>query len=714
MNVFDLAGKLTLDKSEYDKNLSGASKEAKSFSSGFSKVGSGIATAMKVGAGAIGVVAGATTALGVGFSKAVRSTSKYGDTVDKASQKIGLSAESYQKWDYIMQRAGSSVSALKVGMKTLATQANNNSDAFKELGISQNDLSKYSQEELLETTIKKLAGMEKGTKRTALASQLLGRSSIELGPLLNGGTKAIEEQMKIAEDYGMVMSDKAVKASATFEDSITTMSMTFTGLKNRMMGEFLPAVTKVTDGLALLFTGDTKGLDDINKGLSSIVDRVSKMMPKILKVAGSMIEAIAGSLIKNAPKLFNAVIGIINSMATFVIDNMPKFIKIAMNVLFMLVDTILKKTPDLITMLSSVITQIITSISEQLPTLLTKLVEALPVIIETLLTEGGKLLQAGLKLIQELANGIIIALPKLIEKLPKIISSIVKFFQENAPKILKASVKLLMAIVNALPKIIDALADALPKIIDAIISLFTNEKTMSQMISAYIKLFGALVKASPKIIASLVKAIVKIIKSLVTSFESNFPKILSVGVKMFKQIAKGLKNGLKDLPAIGKDIVKGIWSGIADLIPWLTEKIKGFGSGITKSLKKVLKIKSPSRVTMEMGVNLDKGLALGLDKNNDAITFARKKGLEVSQALEKVMTTPDLTVAGDGNIDVSSVAKGKIEDNTIYNSILNLLNMYLPYLQQTEKDIVLDSGVLVGQLAPTIDTELGKIYRRRR
>ena len=42
---------------------------------------------------------------------------------------------------------------------------------------------------------------------------------------------AIEEQMKMAEEYGMVMSDDSVKAAADFCDAQTTLQGAMTGFK---------------------------------------------------------------------------------------------------------------------------------------------------------------------------------------------------------------------------------------------------------------------------------------------------------------------------------------------------------------------------------------------------------------------------------------------------------------------------------------------------
>lgn len=377
MDVLTLRGVLTLDKSEYDRGLETAEQGAHSFSGRFSK-------AAKVGvaaAAALGVAAGYA---GKKIVDGAKQVAEYGDKVDKMSQKIGISAEAYQKWDYVMQRAGGNVDQLKMGMKTLSQQAEKNSDAFQKLGISQEEVQSLNQEELFERTIKGLSDMEAGTERTALASQLLGRAGADMGPLLNQGSKAIEEQMEIAEKYGMVMPDATVKASAAFEDSMTTMQMTAQGLKNRLLGEFLPAMTKVTDGISKLFIGDMSGIDDIVSGIKGFIGQIGEMIPTMIETGGELVIGLIQGLVEKIPDLLNSakelamniitgltqstqnlgstLSGIVGKIATFITQNAPILIPAALNLIMSLARGLMQAIPTIISVLPQVIMSIVNTI----------------------------------------------------------------------------------------------------------------------------------------------------------------------------------------------------------------------------------------------------------------------------------------------------------------------------------------------------------------
>ena len=282
--------------------LSGPSDKAGQESG--SKFGSSFGSKMKSGLMVAGAgIAAFGVAAGAAFGKSISDVSQYGDHVDKMSQKIGFSAEGFQKWDYVLQRAGTSIDSMAPVMKTLSNAAVSNSDAFQKLGISQEDVANMSQEELFGKTIEALSGMEEGTERTALASKLLGRGASELAPLINGGTDAIKEQMDMADKYGMVMSDDGVKASADFVDAQTTLQMTMTGLKNRLTAEFLPACTDVTNGIAKMFSGDMSGLEDIKKGIGEFVGSIAEHVPAMIQKGGELFVGFIQGLAEKIPEL---------------------------------------------------------------------------------------------------------------------------------------------------------------------------------------------------------------------------------------------------------------------------------------------------------------------------------------------------------------------------------------------------------------------------
>jgi len=442
LDLFDLAAKITLDSSEYESGLDSASDKASGF-------GGKLKTALKVGTGAVTAVTGATAAMTTAFVKATGSVASYGDDIDKMSQKLGMSAESYQEWDAIMQHAGTSIDSMQRGMTTLSNAVENGNEAFETLGISLEDAASMSQEELFAATITALQGMESGTERTVLAQKLLGGSAKELGALLNTSAEETEEMRQRVHELGGVMSDEAVKASARYEDSLQDMQTAFSGLSRSMITEFLPGVTTVMDGLTEIFAGDSdSGLALVSDGIDNLLAQITDKLPEFMEVGLGIIESLASAIIDNLPELADVAIDVIKSLALGIIDNLPEIFSVATEILFALIDGIVDALPELIPAAVDVILTIVNTLTDP--------------------DNIGELINAAIAIIMALANGLIQALPRLIEAAPRIVRNLVQAIIENVPLMIHSAGELIgglvSGIISMLPEIGSAAWDILTEI----------------------------------------------------------------------------------------------------------------------------------------------------------------------------------------------------------------------------------------------------------
>ena len=510
MNVFDLFAKLSLDTSEYEESLDDAESKGESFGSKLSK---GLGTAGKVAGASIAAVGTASVALGKSFVDGMGNVASFGDNIDKMSQKLGISAEAYQEWDFIAQHSGTSMESLKASFKTLSTAAQNGSEEFEALGISLEDAASMSTEDLFSAVISGLQDMEEGTERTALASKLLGRGATELGALLNTSAEDTEAMRQKVHELGGVMSDEAVKASAQYQDSLQDMQTAMTGLKNNMISEFLPAASQVMDGLGKIFSGDMTGLEDIDLGVDQLITNITEMLPQIMEVGGRILESLGDAIIKNLPKIASTASQIIIKLGTYLIENLPEIVKAGLQI----------------------ITELATSIADALPELIPTIVEVVTQIVETLIDNIDLLIDGAIKLMLGLAEGLIKALPKLIEKLPTLITKVINAVIENLPILIDGLIQLIDMIVENLPTIIIALIDALPTIIEAIVNGLIE--ALPQLIEGAIQLVVALVEHLPEIIMALIEAIPEIITSILEAFG---PIVEGLG-QVFTQAWEGIK-----------------------------------------------------------------------------------------------------------------------------------------------------------------------------
>lgn len=308
--------------------------------------------------------AAAVGAVSTAMIKGVKQTAEYGDNIDKMSQKMGMSAQAYQEWDFIMQHNGTTIEGMKASMKTLANAAENNNDAFQKLGITQEQMASMSQEELFGATIKGLQNVTDTTERTYLAGQLLGRGATELGPLLNMTAEETEAMRQQVHDLGGVMSDTAVKNAAAFQDSLQNLQTAFGGIKRGITSDFMPSITTVMDGLSAIFSGDDSGLGKVNKGVKEFVDNLNKKIPQIMKVGKSIVKGLGDAIIQNLPMLVKTATDIIISLVDFIIDNLPEIIEAAFMIVTQLTTGIIAALPSLIAKAPEIIKAIIKGMSK--------------------------------------------------------------------------------------------------------------------------------------------------------------------------------------------------------------------------------------------------------------------------------------------------------------------------------------------------------------
>lgn len=531
---------------------------------GGKNLGESLAKGLKTTTAVIGAAMAAATAsvvaTGKAFINAANDVASYGDNIDKMSQKMGISAKGYQEWDFIMKHAGASIDSLKGSMKTLANAAVNGSDAFKQLGISQQDIANLSQEELFNKTISALQNVKDETTRTALASKVLGRGATELGALFNMSSEETEGLRQQVHDLGGVMSDEAVKAAADYQDQMQNMQTSLTGIKNNLMGQFLPGMSSVMQGLSKVFSGDQSGMGAITTGLQSLVQNITAMAPQFITIVSTIVNSLIAGFGPMLPQIVTALFGFITQVLTTFTTMIPQLTPVITAGLQGISQAIFTALPVLIQGLMGVITQLVTWLSSG---------------------DNVKTFVDGiLQLVSTLAEGFADMLPILLPAIVNIIGQIAQSLTD--PKNVKMIITSVLYIVGA---VVVALVKALPEIGGVIVKLGTNILgTLKDLGSSILSRIG------PWFTQTLGK---------IGGFVSNIiSKIASLPGKVIE---------------IGRNLVSGLWNGINEKLQWLKSKIDSFGKTIINKVKSVFSVHSPSKVFAEIGSFLAEGLGVGWD-----------------------------------------------------------------------------------------------------
>lgn len=641
----------------------------------------GLVAGAKAAAAAVAAVGTAAVAAGKAIWDMANDTASTGDNIDKMSQKIGISAESYQEWDYVFQLCGTDIDNLQTGMKTLSTvitDAAAGSDTAAEklaaVGLSIEDLNGLSQEEQLNLVISSLQDMDSGAERTAAACDLLGKSATDMAALLNTSSEATEAMKQEAQDYGLIMSDKAVAASAAFEDSLTKLQGTVSGFKNSITAELLPGITEIMNGLSDLVAGNDEAAGEIESGVTSVLDGLTSAIPKFTAI----ISTIAAAVLQAAPT-------ILTSLAQGIVGAITELVPVAAEIITELVSGLLELLPQIAEAAIQIITSLVQSLTESLPELIPAAVEIVMQIIQTIVDNLPLVIEAGLQLLVALVEALPDAIVAIVAAIPSIINGLITAITESLPQIIEAGITLFISLIEALPDIIIAIVEAIPQIITGLITAIVS--SLPQMIQAGIDLFIALIGALPDIIVAIVDAIPQIITGLVTAFSNpdtistmmtagfdlfvalieNLPEIIVAIVEAIPDIITGIVDGFLNfvgtIKDIGLNLISGIADGLANGIDYLKEKISGIGETIINGFKDFFGIASPSKLMKEqVGAYLAEGVGEGFTEGMEEAQDDMQGSLPTSFELDTELTgyilesTPEIIADLEAKIETIAAA----------------------------------------------------------
>ena len=229
------------------------------------------------------VVAGAVAAVGGALVGTAAKTAEYGDQIDKASQKLGVSSTFYQEWEAVLQHSGTSMGSMTASFKRLATASQDASKdqvaAFEAIGLSMDQVKSMSTEELFTNVISGLQGMEEGTERTALATELLGKGAMEMGALLNTSAEDTQGMIDRVHELGGVMDEATVKDAAAFQDSLQDMKTSFAGITRGLASGLMPVLSGFMDKVGdFVANADLSPLTDMFSGaFDAVAEFVSSL-----------------------------------------------------------------------------------------------------------------------------------------------------------------------------------------------------------------------------------------------------------------------------------------------------------------------------------------------------------------------------------------------------------------------------------------------------
>lgn len=236
------------------------------------------------------------------------------DELNTLSKVYGISTQELQKYkaaadlvDVPMETIAASQVKLTRSMSSASTGSEKQAEAFKKLGVSitNADGSLRSSDEVFNDVIKALGGVENETERNALAMTLMGKSAMELNPLIEDGGEAYTKLAEAMANNNLQFVDQDTLDKANqFNETLDTLKAeglaTVQTLGTQLAAYLAPAMEKIADALG------------------KVLGWLSQLSPQTLTIIGiiaAVVAAIAPVLLFLG-KIAFAISSIMSLMAT--------------------------------------------------------------------------------------------------------------------------------------------------------------------------------------------------------------------------------------------------------------------------------------------------------------------------------------------------------------------------------------------------------------
>ena len=565
--------------------------------------------------------------------------------------------------------------------------------------------------------------------RNEAANRLYGKSFNDLSEAQKQLTllQMVEDANKLSGAMG-----QASRESDTWTNQTGNLKQAWMDFQSILGSNILPLAVDVVKRAADFvqdLSDKIKNSSSIFEGFSSIIsDIVAKIqakIPEFVALAGKMMSEFGESIKSNLPTVVTKALDMIEGFVDTIAQNLPTLIQSGVEMLKNIAQGIADAIPTLIERVPAIVSKIANLINDNAPTILA----------------------AGVDIIVTLGKGLINAIPALIENIPQIIQAIWDAFCAfnwiNLGKQLISGIK--SGVTNAASSLKDAVHNIFNGIKDKVSNLSTAAKNVATNIWNSLKsgvsnivsglktfigniwnsiksntsnVFNGIKSVASTIwngIKSVISGVVDGIKSKVSSVINGIKSTISSGLNAAKNTVTNVLNSIKNA-------FSNILNGAKNIVSNVINKIKGFFN-FSWSLPK---LKLP-HVTISGKFSLTPpsvpkfGISWYRKAMDEPYLFTKPTLFDVNPATgtakgageagDEVMIGKDTMlnmIRQAVSLETGEIVKALYD---LFYKLFDILGQYFPEFANMK--VVLDSGALVGEIAPGIDHELGKLLRKR-
>ena len=547
MNLFELFVKVGVDDQASNK-LSDLS----------SKLGSGLATAAKIGTAAVGAAAAGIAAL---TTAAVNNYAEYEQLVggvetlfnqsadvvqqyaSNAYKTAGLSANEYMETvtsfsaSLLQSLDGDTAAAAEKANTAITDMADNANKMGTSMESIQNAYQGFAKQNY--TMLDNLKLGYGGTKEEMQrlldkANELNAQQGIITDYQIDSYADVVDAIHVVQKEMG-ITGTTADEAGRTISGAIGAMKSAWANLLTGL-ADGNANVGQLVDNLVTTIVGDgTESnlgvlgnvLPAVETALNGASELVSSALPQIIEIIPAVIS-------DNLPVLAEAAVGIIQSLMNGISQNQGMLFGTIFGVITYLAGSFISLLPQIVELGLNLIVSLANGIAESLPELIPAVVDVVLQIVMTLVENVSLLVDAAVNLISALAEGLIAALPILIAQAPTIIAKLVQELIAAAPQLLLSAAEIVVQIVSGIANNLFELGNSASEIIRTVVSGIADK------------------------LSDLDKSAKDIINAIVDGIGEMWDSVVDVGSQVVDKIREGISNAWEGL----KNWFRGIWDSL--------------------------------------------------------------------------------------------------------------------------------------------------------
>lgn len=501
----------------------------------------------------------------------------------------------------------------------------------------------------LQQAMAQIMGLKTAEERAAKASELFGDAvAYQMSPLIEQSGESFHDLINRADELGIVMDESTVKAGVTLGDTMSDLQKSFGAVATNLGGSLMPVVQQFADVMLEFAPFVQEAMTNLSPLLS---DLFAKLMPPLMELLDQIFPILM--------EVLNTLLPIIIDLAAELLPAIVEIIQAILPIIPPILDIIQEIAPYLIEFVQMILPIIVELFQKVMP-LFVKIVEAILPIIAELLPLIMQILEAlmpFLELLLDIVGFFVDVLGGLIEKVLPVIINIIK--------------NVLTPIIQFLSTVISGVAEAFQKAWDWIKNIWT---------------------AAPEFFTGLWEGIKKAFGAVGTWFKDTFSKawqavkdIFSKGGKVFEGIKEGISNVFHN---VVNAIIRGINKVIAapfNAINSIFNTLRGLTILKLQPFGWLPGVEVPQIPELAEGGQVSGGAAM-----------VGEEGPEIVDLPRGATVVP---------LDRSSVSLGIEELNDRIDTLITLVKQ----LMSASVGVYIDKNTLIGEMAPGINTELGRL-----